>query len=103
LGNCFAVIDDGLKNRVTDEAHDVLELQHRNKKLFMPPTTVRFDAARPVEMRVPTAILANYYIDNFFDRIFMGCLVFVKPYGQVEVLGSMPNVLTSYLNLVEMI
>jgi hypothetical protein len=39
-----------LKNRVTDEADDVLELQHRKKKLFMPPTTVRFDATRPVEV-----------------------------------------------------
>ena len=37
LRNYFAVIDD-----VTSKAHDVLELQYHDKKLFMPPTTVGF-------------------------------------------------------------
>ena len=103
MQNYFAVIDDGLKTRVTDEVHGILELQYRNQKLFMPPTSGRFYAIRPVELRVPTAILADRYVDFFYYRIFTGRLVVVKSYGQIEVLGGMPDVLTSYLNLVKMI
>jgi hypothetical protein len=63
LRNYFAIIDDGLKNRVSGKADSVLELQYHGKKLFMPPTTVGFDAIRPAELLVPTATLVNCYIE----------------------------------------
>ena len=69
----------------------------------MPPTTVRLDAIRPVELCVPTTISADCSIDTFFDRTFTGRPVVIDLYSQVEVVRGMRDVLTSYLVLVEVI
>ena len=69
----------------------------------MPPTTARFDTIRPVKLCAPITILANGYIDRFFDRFFTILFVSIKLYGLLEIVSSILDVPTIYLDLVEII
>jgi hypothetical protein len=86
------MIKYGVKKSIPGQAQCVLKLQDQDKKIVIPPTTVRFDIIIPTKWIPPLDLLSDRFINQFLHRILTVGIILVKRNRIAEVLlGSTPN------------